>query len=415
MDAFIYKSYFTKKKVKTDMNEKKRILTTVGLYHGFNDGAVVIIPILFPVFRELFDLSYTQIGIITGGGLLISLITQIIIGFASDKKNRRTLLSSGILLLSCSLLLIIQVQNFLSLLLFIFVLRFASGFFHPVGVGWISKTFKKEKIDWAMGVQSALGDFGAFIGILTTAFIVELKVWSFPFYIWAIAGVICLFSGLYITRNTNETYIENIKNKVEKESIRNIIKKEWKLLKKIKLFVPGSIISGTSWGMVVSYLPLLLVEKTTLSLPFIGIIISIWIGVGTIICIFYGKIITFLSRKTIVIMSYFTMGVMAYLLTTVTNIFIIIIIMILLGISSFISFPAIFSYVSEITDDPTEGKTFGYIFTFQLGIGTLLLFFSGLTADIWGIWTPFFILGFFSLLTSLLFIVNRGKLRPISI
>lgn len=415
MDAFIYKSYFTKKKVKTDMNEKKRILTTVGLYHGFNDGAVVIIPILFPVFRELFDLSYTQIGIITGGGLLISLITQIIIGFASDKKNRRTLLSSGILLLSCSLLLIIQVQNFLSLLLFIFVLRFASGFFHPVGVGWISKTFKKEKIDWAMGVQSALGDFGAFIGILTTAFIVELKGWSFPFYIWAIAGVICLFSGLYITRNTNETYIENIKNKVEKESIRNIIKKEWKLLKKIKLFVPGSIISGTSWGMVVSYLPLLLVEKTTLSLPFIGIIISIWIGVGTIICIFYGKIITFLSRKTIVIMSYFTMGVMAYLLTTVTNIFIIIIIMILLGISSFISFPAIFSYVSEITDDPTEGKTFGYIFTFQLGIGTLLLFFSGLTADIWGIWTPFFILGFFSLLTSLLFIVNRGKLRPISI
>jgi len=414
MDAFIYKSYFTMKKVYPDMNEKKRILTTVGLYHGFNDGAVVIIPILFPVFRELFDLSYTQIGIITGGGLLISLITQIIIGFSSDKKNRRTLLSSGVLLLSCSLLLIIQVQNFLSLLLFIFVLRFASGFFHPVGVGWISKTFKREKIDWAMGVQSALGDFGAFIGILTTAFIVELKGWSFPFYIWAIAGIICLFSGMYITRNTNETYLENTKNKVEKESIKNLIKKEWELLKKIKLFVPGSIISGTSWGIVVSYLPLLLVEKTTLSLPFIGIIVSIWIGVGTIICIFYGKIITVLSRKTIVIMSYFTMGVMAYFLTTITNIFLIIIIMIFLGISSFISFPVIFSYVSEITDDPTEGKTFGYIFTFQLGIGTLLLFFSGLTADIWGIWTPFFILGFFSLLTALLFIVNRGKLRPIS-
>jgi MFS family permease len=89
--------------------------------------------------------------------------------------------------------------------------------------------------------------------------------------------------------------------------------------------------------------------------------------------------------------------------------------MILLGISSFISFPAIFSYVSEITDDPTEGKTFGYIFTFQLGVGTLILFFSGLTADIWGIWTPFFILGFFSLLTALLFIINQKKLKPIII
>lgn len=415
MNAFIYKSYFTKQKVKTDMNDKKRILTTVGLYHGFNDGSVVIIPILFPVFRELFDLSYTQIGIITGGGLLITLITQIFIGFASDKKNRRTLLSVGILFLSCSLLLIIQVHNFISLLLFIFVLRFASGFFHPVGIGWISKTFKKEKIDWAMGVQSAFGDFGAFIGILTTAFIVELKGLSFPFYVWAMAGVLCLFSGLYITRNTNEKYLENAKNSVEKEAIDKLIEKEWELLKKIKLFLPGAIVSGTSWGIVVSYLPLLLVEKTTLSLSFIGIIISIWIGVGAIICIFYGKIISFVSRKTIVILSYLTLGIMAYLLTTITDIFLIIVIMIFLGISSFISFPAIFSYVSEITEDPSEGKTFGYIFTFQLGIGTLLLFISGVTADIWGIWTPFFILGFFSLLTALLFIINQSKLRPIAI
>jgi MFS family permease len=107
------------------------------------------------------------------------------------------------------------------------------------------------------------------------------------------------------------------------------------------------------------------------------------------------------------------MGVMAYLLTTITDIFIIIIIMILLGISSFISFPVIFSYVSEITDDPSEGRTFGYIFTFQLGIGTLLLFISGVTADIWGIWTPFFILGFISLLTALIFLINQKKLRPI--
>ncbi|GAG89881.1 unnamed protein product, partial [marine sediment metagenome] len=124
---------------------------------------------------------------------------------------------------------------------------------------------------------------------------------------------------------------------------------------------------------------------------------------------------SFVSRKTIVILSYLTLGVMAYLLTTITDIFLIIVIMILLGISSFISFPAIFSYVSELTDDPSEGKTFGYIFTFQLGIGTLLLFISGVTADIWGIWTPFFILGFFSLLTALLFIINQSKLRPIAI
>ena len=163
------------------MKEKNNILLTTGIYHAFNDGAVVVIPILLPVFKELFNLSYTQIGIITGGGLLFTLLTQLFLGFYSDRKNRRALLSIGILILSGSLLLIPQASGFISLLLLIFLLRFASGFYHPIGVGWISKTFKKEKIDWAMGIQSALGDFGAFIGILTTAFIVDFFNWTIPF------------------------------------------------------------------------------------------------------------------------------------------------------------------------------------------------------------------------------------------
>ena len=411
MNEFIYKSQFIRNKEIIDMNDKIRILLTIGIYHGFNDGAVVIIPILFPVFRELFNLSYTQIGIITGGGLLITLITQIFIGYASDKKNRRILISTGILILSGSLLLIIQVKDFLTLLLFIFILRFASGFYHPIGVGWISKVFKKERIDWAMGIQSALGDFGAFIGIFTTAFIVDLKGLSYPFYLWAIAGILCLFLGLFLTRNTHIKYAKKIIKKSEKIMFGDFLRKEWVILKKIKLFLPGSITSGTSWGIVVSYLPLLLVERTTLSLIYIGMIISIWIGVGTIFCIFYGKIISIVRRRTVVILSYLTMALMSFLLTTITSIIIIVIIMIFLGISSFISFPAIFSYVSDITDEEFEGKTFGYIFTFQLGFAMLLLFLSGFTADIWGIWTPFFILGSFSLLTTLLFLFNLKNIN----
>ena len=265
-----------------------------------------------------------------------------------------------------------------------------------------------------MGIQSAIGDFGAFIGILTTAFIVELKGWSYPFYLWAFAGALCVFLGLYLTRNTHEKYNKNAKKKSEEIVVGEALKNEWALLKKIKLFLPGSITSGTSWGIVVSYLPLLLVERTDLTLSLIGIIISVWIGVGTIICIFYGKIYSFFGRRIVVLFSYLIVAVMAFLLTIVTNILLLISIMILLGISSFLTFPAIFSYVSEITDETIEGKTFAYIFSVQLGGATILLFLSGLTADIWGIWTPFFILGFFSLIVTFLFLFNLKKLRPLN-
>ena len=194
------------------MNDKHKILTTTSIYHAFNDGAVAAIPLLFPIFKDIFGLSYTQVGMITGGGLLVTLIAQLMIGRISDHKDFRTLLSTGVFLLCASLLLLTQTQGFLSLLLFIFVLRFASSFYHPIGIGWISRTFKKDRLDWAMGMQSAFGDFGAFIAILTTLYIAELKGWVFPFYIWAIIGVLCLFAGVYLTKNIHEKYVR-VRNK----------------------------------------------------------------------------------------------------------------------------------------------------------------------------------------------------------
>ena len=87
--------------------------------------------------------------------------------------------------------------------------------------------------------------------------------------------------------------------------------------------------------------------------------------------------------------------------------------MIFLGISTFLTYPALFSFISETTDERYEGKTFGYIFTFQLGGGTILLILGGISADIWGIWTPFTLLGLLSLFVAIFFFYNRHKLTTL--
>ena len=83
--------------------------------------------------------------------------------------------------------------------------------------------------------------------------------------------------------------------------------------------------------------------------------------------------------------------------------------MVILGISTFLTFPALFSFVSEMTDKKIEGKTFGYTFTFQLGGGTVMLFLSGFLSDIWGIWIPFFLLGLVCILYFFLITINIKK------
>jgi MFS family permease len=110
------------------------------------------------------------------------------------------------------------------------------------------------------------------------------------------------------------------------------------------------------------------------------------------------------------------MGIVSILFILTTNILVILFIIIILGITTFLTFPALFSYVSEITHGTVEGKTFGLLFTFQLGGATIFLFLGGLLSDIYGIFMPFLILGVICLIVAFFFIaiVNKIQSSPTS-
>ena len=389
------------------MNDKHKIISTVSLFHAFNDGSLAVIPLLFPIFRVLFDLSYTQIGLITGGGLAITLLTEISVGRAFDNKNSRTLLISGVFLLIFSMFTLSLSKDFLTLLLIVFLIRFSSGFYHPAGIGLISRIFKKDRIDRAMGLQSAFGNFGSFIAVLTTLYIATNFDWTIPIYLWSILGVGCLTIGISLTRHIPNTLLKSEVLKNKKQTAHEAIIEWFEIIKRFRLLIPLCIASSASYGLTVSYLPLFLDEKTTLSLSSIGLIISLWVGIGVISGLFYDKIQSFLRRRTLINLAYSIIGVTSLLLIISTNIPLIILLVILLGFSTFISFPALFSIISEATHKTVEGKTFGYIFTIQLGVSTIFLFLSGVLADVFDIWIPFALLGIIGLIATIMLFSKR--------
>ena len=80
-----------------------------------------------------------------------------------------------------------------------------------------------------------------------------------------------------------------------------------------------------------------------------------------------------------------------------------------MGIAVFITFPAIISFISEITHESVEGKTFGTIFTLQIIGSTIFLFFGGFLSDVFGIWIPFILLGVSSLVFSILLLIFKNR------
>lgn len=390
------------------MSQQGRILSTVSLIHAINDASIAVVSILFPIFKQLFQLNYTQIGIITGGGLFITLVAQLLLGRLADGKNVNSFLLTGLFLTCISLVLLSFSTGYFTLLFFIFIMRFATSFFHPIGIGWISRIYKKGRLDWAMGVQSGLSDFGAFLAILTTLYITQLTNWTVPLYIWACLCLLGFFVCFILTKQLKMDLVI-VPKEPKKHSLHELLTDALKRIKGMKLLVPAFIISGASWGIIMTYFPLLLSERTTLSLPIIGFLVAIWAGIGSITSLSYGKIRSYIRRKKLLVASYLSLGVLSISLVFSTNIVLLIIVMIFLGISVFMTYPALVSFVSEVTDESVEGWTFGLTFTFQTGGGTVLLFLSGVLSDLFGIWMPFALIGTLSLVFTVVLLMKYQR------
>ena len=390
------------------MTQQGRILTTVSLIHAVNDGSTAVISILFPIFKEIFHLNYTQVGVITGGGLFITLVAQLILGRLADGKNVNSFLLTGVLLTSVSLVLLSFSTDFVTLICFIFFMRFATSFFHPIGIGWISRTYKKGRLDWAMGIQSGSADLGAFLAILTTLSITQLTHWTVPLYGWAGICILGLLISVVLTVHLNKELVY-VPKETKKHTFREMATDAFHRMKAIRLLIPAFMISGASWGIIITYFPLLLTERTTLSLPVIGFLVALWAGVGSITSLSYGRIRSYVNRKKLLIAAYLTIGVLSILLALFTQIIILIMVMIFLGIAVFLTYPSLFSFVSEVTHESVEGWTFGLTFTFQTGGGTILLFAGGVLSDLFGIWMPFALLGSLALLLASVLLINYQK------
>jgi len=137
-----------------------------------------------------------------------------------------------------------------------------------------------------MGIQSAFGDFGVFVAILTTLYIAVSFWWTIPIYIWSVTGLGCLFIGITLTRQTPEKYLISEFSKNKKQTASEAITEWVYIIKRFKLLIPLFIVSGASWGITISYLPLFLDEKNN-SCIIIYQINNISMGWNRSYCLFF--------------------------------------------------------------------------------------------------------------------------------
>ncbi len=147
------------------------ILFAISFSHLLNDTIQSLIPAIYPIIKETYTLSFSQIGLITLTFQLAASLLQPFVGMYTDKKPQPYSLAIGMCFTLIGLIVLSVSTNFHLILLSVALVGIGSSIFHPES---------SRMAHAAAGVQHGLaqsifqlgGNVGSSIGPLLAAWII---------------------------------------------------------------------------------------------------------------------------------------------------------------------------------------------------------------------------------------------------
>jgi len=351
----------------------RRVLLVNSIYHLTNDGAVTVMAGQITVLQATFGFGPFETGLLSGVALLITAVFQFVVGVVSDRRDPSRFLPIGILILGLGSILVAGASSFLLLLAFVAISRIGAAFYHPVGIAWIGREFRGGALDRSMGFQSAFGDTGVILGMASGAVLAVAAGWGSPFLLWGGINLAAVALGLVLVRGRPSPPAAT----EERADFRGMIRD-------VRLWLFPLALGGAAFNVVSTFGPPLLKGRFGLSDDGAGVAIALWILAGAIVAFFFGRVSQRFGRFRTLAASYAFVGVAGLAGASLGNVGLVLAVLWTLGSALFITYPALFSFVSEASHRRLQGAAFGLIFAFQLFGGAAGVFVAGSLAETFG-------------------------------
>lgn len=355
----------------TEAGRNRRLLFVISYHHACNDGALIALVALLPILADEMNLSYTEIGIL-GLGLMITVVVQLVVGRVTDRAFSKYLLEVGALLMAVSFVMVLFVSDFIGLFMAVISMRVGASFYHPVGITWITKEYAGSYLDTALGVQSGIGNFGVIASLATSGFLGEVFGWKMPCILWAVLNMAAVVLGVMLMEKDGPKHANQPKRMPV--DIRET-------LSKVSFYAMPLAAGGALYGVTTYYGPINLTATHGWSAGMADLMFAVWLAVGTISSYYFGSISARFGRRKVITIGYIgsVFGLMALFLTS--EWYLIAPALFIYGGVMFLTYPALFAMVSDVTTSEERGTAFGMVFAFQLGGGSAVVYLCGLIAD----------------------------------
>lgn len=169
------------------------VLVALSISHLLNDTIQSLIPAIYPLLKQSFQLTFSEIGLITFTFQMTASVLQPFVGFFTDRRPKPYSLATGMSITLIGLLFLSQADSLNMILLSAGMVGLGSSIFHPEA-SRLAMLAAGRKPGFAQALFQVGGNFGSSLGPLLAAWIIVPR--GQPAIAWfaliAIAAIIIL-------------------------------------------------------------------------------------------------------------------------------------------------------------------------------------------------------------------------------
>jgi MFS transporter, FSR family, fosmidomycin resistance protein len=343
------------------------ILFTVSLAHLINDMLQAVVPSVYPLIKDRFHLSFTQIGLITFTYQLTASLLQPFVGSFTDKKPRPYSLVIGMAFTMSGLFAVAFASSFVNILLAVALIGIGSSIFHPES-SRVAHLASGGRKGLAQSIFQLGGNAGSAIGPLLAAIIVvpHGQFYIIWFCLVAILGMLIL-SVIAKWYQAHLALKEQNKGKVMAENYHNLSRK--KILFSLSILLVLIFSKYFYLSSMTSYYTFYLIDKFHVSLQQSQIYLFAFLAAVAAGTLLGGPLGDRFGRKYVIWVS--ILGVAPFtLMLPYASLFWTGILSVIIGIIISSAFSAILVYATELVPGKV-GLIAGLFFGLAFGMGGL--------------------------------------------
>ena len=379
-----------------------RIIGAVALAHLINDLIQAVLPSIYPMLKQSYGLTFTQVGLITLAFQLTASLLQPWVGYYTDRHPKPYLLPMGMICTLIGILMMSQVGSFPLILLASALIGIGSSTFHPEA-SRVARLASGGRFGLAQSTFQVGGNAGTAFGpLLAAAIIIPYGQGNVAWF-----GLFAVFAlvVLYAISRWYANHLRLFKLKQGQAATHGLSKA--RVLS--ALVVLGLLVFSKYFYMssFTSYFTFYLIEKFDLSVASSQLHLFLFLGAVAAGTFFGGPIGDRIGRKAVIWFSILGVAPFTLILPHV-DLFWTSVLSVVIGFILASAFSAIVVYAQELVPGNVgmiAGVFFGLMFGFG-GIGAALL---GYLADVHGIEYVYRLCAYLPLFGILAIFLPRSK------